>query len=67
MIEVIVEDSGVGIKQNDQKKLFKMFGFLEKDEELNLRGVGLGLHLSKLIVEHNGGDILCKSKWGVGT
>ena len=67
MIEVIVEDSGVGIKQNDQKKLSKLFGFLEKDEELNLRGVGLGLHLSKLIVEHNGGDILCKSKWGVGT
>ena len=67
MIEVIVEDSGVGIKQNDQKKLFKLFGFLGKSEDLNLRGVGLGLHLSKLIVEQNGGDILCKSKWGVGT
>jgi signal transduction histidine kinase len=29
MIEFIVEDSGIGIKENDQKKLFKMFGFLE--------------------------------------
>jgi signal transduction histidine kinase len=44
-----------------------LFGFLGKSEDLNLRGVGLGLHLSKLIVEQNGGDILCKSKWGVGT
>ena len=29
VVEIIVEDSGVGIKENDQNKLFKMFGFLE--------------------------------------
>lgn len=29
MIEVIVRDTGIGIKQEDHKKLFKIFGFLD--------------------------------------
>jgi signal transduction histidine kinase len=29
MIEIIVKDSGVGIKKEDQSKLFKLFGFLD--------------------------------------
>ncbi len=28
-VEIIVEDSGIGIKESDQTKLFKLFGFLE--------------------------------------
>ena len=50
MIEVEVKDSGVGIKLNDQKNLFKLFGFLDSTKELNTQGIGLGLHISKLIV-----------------
>lgn len=29
VLEIIVEDSGIGIKEKDQQKLFKLFGFLE--------------------------------------
>jgi signal transduction histidine kinase len=29
VVEIIVEDTGIGIKKNDQGKLFKLFGFLE--------------------------------------
>ena len=29
VVEIIVQDSGVGIKKDDQSKLFKLFGFLE--------------------------------------
>jgi signal transduction histidine kinase len=46
MIEVIVKDTGIGIKEEDMAKLFKLFGFLDSTEELNTGGIGLGLHIS---------------------
>jgi signal transduction histidine kinase len=67
MIEIIVQDSGVGIKEEDQSKLFKLFGFLDETKDLNTGGVGLGLHICKMIVQQFGGDIICKSKFGTGT
>jgi len=41
-----VIDTGIGIKEEDQDKLFKLFGFLDSSKELNTKGVGLGLHIS---------------------
>ena len=67
MIEVIVQDNGIGIKEENLKKLFKLFGFLDQTKELNTNGIGLGLHICKMIVEQFGGMITCKSKWGEGT
>ena len=46
MIEFIVKDTGVGIKKEDQSKLFKLFGFLDSTQEMNTNGIGLGLHIS---------------------
>jgi two-component system sensor histidine kinase/response regulator len=51
MIEIIVQDTGVGIKEENLKKLFKLFGFLDSTKELNTNGIGLGLHICKMIVE----------------
>ena len=67
MLEIIVEDTGIGIKKNDQVKLFKLFGFLETTQELNTKGIGLGLHICKMIIQQYGGEIICKSEWQVGT
>ena len=50
-IRIAVEDTGVGIKQEDQLKLFKEFGFLDATREINTGGIGLGLHISKCLVE----------------
>ena len=44
-------------------KLFKMNGFLKKTEEINTRGIGLGLHICRELVRKLGGDIICESKW----
>ena len=50
MIEITVKDTGIGIKEEDMCKLFKLFGFLDSSKELNTRGIGLGLHISRMIV-----------------
>ena len=60
-LEVQVEDTGVGIKKEDQSKLFKLFGFLESSKELNSRGIGLGLNISRKISKMFDGDIICRS------
>jgi signal transduction histidine kinase len=57
MIEVSVIDTGIGIKKKDQSKLFELFGFLDSSKELNQKGIGLGLHISKQISQQLGGDI----------
>ena len=47
MIQVRVSDTGVGIQDKDKDKLFQLFGFLQATEELNTKGIGLGLYISK--------------------
>ena len=55
MLQVSVSDTGIGISEEDQKKLFKLFGFLDSSKELNTKGIGLGLHITKQIVQQFGG------------
>ena len=61
MIQVSVADTGIGITKDAQKKLLKLFGFLDSSKELNTKGIGLGLHISKEIVLQFGGQIVCQS------
>ena len=49
MIQISVQDTGPGIKNEDKNKLFKLFGFLEDTKDINPKGVGLGLHISQQI------------------
>jgi K+-sensing histidine kinase KdpD len=55
---VSVTDSGIGIKKKNKKKLFKMFGSIKNEKKnINTNGIGLGLVISKLIVNKLGGVI----------
>ena len=47
MLEIKVEDTGIGISPEDQRKLFKLFGFADKAVEVSAKGIGLGLHISQ--------------------
>ena len=47
MLEVSVSDSGVGIKVEDQDKLFRLFGKLDSTKSMNSTGIGLGLNICK--------------------
>ena len=47
-IQVEVIDTGIGIKKEDQDRLFRIFGFIEQqDKTMNKNGVGLGLVIAK--------------------
>eukprot|EP00347_Sterkiella_histriomuscorum_P013700 403363702 len=52
-----VQDTGVGIKPEDQAKLFQIFGKLECTASINTSGIGLGLSICKKIVESMNGSI----------
>lgn len=60
-------DTGVGISEENQKKLFKLFGFVKDTEAMNTKGVGLGLAISLRIIEQYGGQIKLKSELNVGS
>ncbi|MBI2934608.1 MAG: PAS domain S-box protein [Chloroflexi bacterium] len=65
--EVCVIDTGVGIREEDQKKLFAAFSQLEQGPLHPREGTGLGLHLSKKLAELIGGDIYFESQFGKGS
>ncbi len=61
-----VEDTGEGIKQEDLKRLFKEFEQLETTSTKEHGGTGLGLALTKKLVELHGGKIWVESEYGRG-
>lgn len=67
LLEISVSDTGVGIVAEDMPKLFKMNGFLKRTEEINTRGIGLGLHICRKLVRKLGGNIICESEWQKGS
>jgi len=62
-ISISVKDEGAGIKDEDMGKIFESFFTTKKKGE----GTGLGLSLSKRLVEANGGRIEVQSKVGEGS
>ena len=62
-----IEDTGVGISEEDQDKLFKLFGFLDSSKSLNPKGIGLGLYICKLITEIFGGTVSVISELDKGS
>ncbi len=66
LVEVTVQDQGVGIPTSVVPTLFEKFHRNHRNRNA-ISGTGLGLYLSKMIVEAHGGDIWVKSKEGEGT
>ena len=64
---VSVEDSGLGISKEDQAKLFTPFFRSTNDEAKKEKGTGLGLLITKSIVELHGGTLTLDSALGEGT
>jgi signal transduction histidine kinase len=66
-LSVSVEDHGVGIAPEDQKKLFTKFFRVDSELTRKVPGTGLGMSIIKAIVEGHGGSVTVTSQAGIGT
>lgn len=62
-----VKDTGIGISQNDQQRIFERFYRADKSRSKKISGTGIGLSIVKHIVEKHKGEINLKSKPNIGT
>ncbi|KPQ41233.1 MAG: sensory transduction histidine kinase, partial [Candidatus Methanoperedens nitroreducens] len=67
MVRFSVSDTGIGIKEEELGKLFDKFKHLNSGYVRNNKGTGLGLVISKKLVELHGGEITVESKYGQGS
>lgn len=66
-LELIVRDTGIGIREEHVSRLFTEFEQLESGTSRRYEGSGLGLALTKKIVELQGGRITVESEFGEGS
>ena len=61
-IQISVKDSGIGLKKEDIAKIFQPFEQVENSASRRFQGTGLGLSLTKSLVELHGGTIWAESE-----
>lgn len=66
-MQIAVKDNGWGIAPQYQKKLFRQFYQVPRDEKPRQKGYGIGLAQAKYIIEEHGGDIKVQSAEGKGS
>jgi signal transduction histidine kinase len=66
-VRIEVWDTGIGISPEDRGKLFREFLQLDNTLTKKYEGMGLGLYLSRKIVELHGGSIQVESEPGKGS
>ena len=67
MVDVSITDEGLGIKAEDQEKLFDRYYRIESEQTHNTSGFGLGLYLSAEIIQRHNGKVWVESEMGKGS
>ena len=68
ILDVAVEDTGIGIKPDDLEKIFDSFSQVDSKRNRNVEGTGLGLAISQRLIRLMGGDtIRVTSEYGKGS
>ncbi len=67
LLQLQVQDSGVGISEQDQRRLFEPFAQADHSAQAARGGAGLGLVISRNLCEMMGGNLQLSSQAGIGT
>ncbi len=67
MVRILVADDGIGLPREAHDRVFEEFSQLDSSDQRKIGGTGLGLNISKRIVEAHGGVIDYEGELGVGT
>lgn len=67
MVQISISDTGIGIKNEDLAKLFNKFQQIDSGSSRKYGGTGLGLTISKSLVELHEGKIWAQSNYGEGS
>lgn len=66
-IDFSVEDTGIGIKEDDLAKLFEKFQRIEEERNRNVEGTGLGMNITARLLELMGSSLRVESVYGEGS
>lgn len=66
-IEIRISDTGIGMSEEERKKLFEKFYRIRNEETKDIKGTGLGLWITKQLIEKMDGTLSVESIKGVGT
>ncbi|MBQ9633443.1 MAG: response regulator [Schwartzia sp.] len=67
LLHVAVKDTGIGIKPEDMGKLFSKFERIEEQRNRNVEGTGLGMTITKNLLDKMGSVLQVESVYGVGS
>ncbi len=67
ILKVSVKDTGIGIKEEDMKKLFSEFERIEEERNRNVEGTGLGMSITRRLLEMMGSSLKVNSVYGEGS
>lgn len=66
-VEFSVKDTGIGIPEDEMSKLFEAFERTKRAKQMGIEGTGLGLPISRYLVEAHGGQMRVSSEVGKGS
>lgn len=67
ILHITVSDTGIGIKKDKEDEIFDLFTRVEKKSASKTDGLGMGLPIAKLLIQHMGGELSFESEYKKGS